>query len=529
MAPMATTTAMMTTTTSALTEATVLPAAHNLNLAAAAAALLARQDLERQMLATKRHMEEISLGNITAMAWRAYSLQQQQQVKQQVQQQQQQVQQEQQVKQQVQQQAMEQQLRVQKRRILEQGPVAVKSSKKRCNPWTREEDELLRAAVASPDGKTKCKSKTWIDVSKEVTSRSASQCQQRWNKILAAGIRKGKWSSQEDKMLCFLVQEHINSGTSVDWKRVQEHIPGRLTRQCRERWTNFLSPSLNRRPWTEANEHRLMRLFEEKGPKWAEISRFFDGRSPDSVKTKLKSLLREAEFGRDSEPSPALPLSGADLDSALPSAAQQLVPHQEEDAAEGPSPRHPQGGTGAGTTPEGGEMLSSRAQAMARAMKAANTKGEALVLYDGLCNVCNKSVKFVLPRVKRGKVVFASLQSQLAQDLLKEFDASSLAYEEADTDVPTSSLVVSGGKVYSKTDGSVQLLQLMGGAWPVLGKVVAVIPSSMRNTSYDRFAKARFKLFGGSEQVQAIPEDAEELFLDTFEGIHACPLPRTKL
>lgn len=172
------------------------------------------------------------------------------------------------------------------------------------------------------------------------------------------------------------------------------------------------------------------------------------------------------------------------------------------------------------------------AKALVRALKVANSPGHALVLYDGLCNVCNASIQFVVPRVPDGNVLFASLQSDLAKQALHEFGAHKLAYADADTDVPSSSVVVTRGKVYNKLDGSVQLLKLMEGwpvsLWPVLGFLLSLVPRAVLDVFYDNFAKNRFKIFGGSDAVQPLPAGTEDFFLDAHESIHVCPVPQRK-
>ena len=89
--------------------------------------------------------------------------------------------------------------------------------------------------------------------------------------------------------------------------------------------------------------------------------------------------------------------------------------------------------------------------------------------------------------------------------------------------VPTSSIVVENGKAYSKLDGSIVALKHMSGLWPLLSIILRLIPKFMRDALYDWFARNRFRFFGGTGYVQAIPKSKESLFLDADEGIHVCP------
>lgn len=91
--------------------------------------------------------------------------------------------------------------------------------------------------------------------------------------------------------------------------------------------------------------------------------------------------------------------------------------------------------------------------------------------------------------------------------------------------VPTSSVVVENGKAYEKLDASIVALRYMHGLWPLLSILLSLVPKFMRDAFYDWFARNRFKFFGGTKYIQAIPKSKESLFLDADEGIHVCPRP----
>jgi predicted DCC family thiol-disulfide oxidoreductase YuxK len=69
---------------------------------------------------------------------------------------------------------------------------------------------------------------------------------------------------------------------------------------------------------------------------------------------------------------------------------------------------------------------------------------------------------------------------------------------------------------------------LMDMPWPLLGWLVSFIPVWLAHALYDKFAAKRFDLFGGTEEVQQYPAEADNLFIDSHEGIHACPIPSKK-
>ncbi|RLN89361.1 hypothetical protein BBJ28_00022870, partial [Nothophytophthora sp. Chile5] len=97
------------------------------------------------------------------------------------------------------------------------------------------EDDKLRDAV-SRHGE-----RNWKSIAEEVPGRNHTQCLQRWTKVLAPGLVKGHWRPDEDDLLKELVAEGRKN-----WGQVATRIPGRTSKQCRERWYNHLDPSIVR-------------------------------------------------------------------------------------------------------------------------------------------------------------------------------------------------------------------------------------------------------------------------------------------
>ena len=115
---------------------------------------------------------------------------------------------------------------------------------------------------------------------------------QRWEKGLRPGIIKGRWSEDEDRMLVFLVsQGHKN------WGKVAAHMPGRTSKQCRERWNNYLDPTLIHTPFTDDEDEVLLKLQAEFGNKWALISRQIPGRTENAVKLRYHALQKQLATG----------------------------------------------------------------------------------------------------------------------------------------------------------------------------------------------------------------------------------------
>lgn len=101
--------------------------------------------------------------------------------------------------------------------------------------WTRVEDELLREAVAAHG------EKNWKTIARYVQGRNHVQCLQRWKKVLKPGLKKGHWTKEEDDLL----KEVVGNGFR-NWGEVALKIEGRTAKQCRERWSCNLDPSINK-------------------------------------------------------------------------------------------------------------------------------------------------------------------------------------------------------------------------------------------------------------------------------------------
>lgn len=77
-----------------------------------------------------------------------------------------------------------------------------------------------------------------------------------------------------------------------NWQLISSFLPGHTSRQIRDRYSNYLMPTIsNRHSWTLEEDITLAEKFKEFGPKWTRISHFFVGRSPNSIKNRWNSYL----------------------------------------------------------------------------------------------------------------------------------------------------------------------------------------------------------------------------------------------
>lgn len=172
-----------------------------------------------------------------------------------------------------------------------------KPPKQKPRYWNEDEDKLLKAAIAEHGTEGYHR---WKEVAKHVPNRSYRECMQRWTKVLAPGLKKGKWSSDEDEQLVRLVQEQLKTigetnGKRIVWNKVSSGFEGRSCKQCRERWINHLDPSVKKTEWTHDEDLMLLQLYETIPSKWAKIARQIPGRTENMVKVRWNALNRQAK------------------------------------------------------------------------------------------------------------------------------------------------------------------------------------------------------------------------------------------
>ncbi len=113
-----------------------------------------------------------------------------------------------------------------------------------------------------------------------------------------------------------------------------------------------------------------------------------------------------------------------------------------------------------------------------------------IVLFDGVCNLCNASVQFILERDAKERFRFASLQSEAGQQLLQQFH---LPTNDFDT-----FLLVEGDTYYTRSTAALRVARNLHGAWKYMYVFIAV-PKFLRDAVYGFVARNRYQWFGKQE------------------------------
>ena len=121
-------------------------------------------------------------------------------------------------------------------------------------------------------------------------------------------------------------------------------------------------------------------------------------------------------------------------------------------------------------------------------------KGKKIILFDGVCNLCNSSVQFIIKHDKKDVFRFVPLQSDLGQKISIHIETST---------IDSIILYETEKRYYYKAEAAFKILKEMNGVYRCL-LLFSILPKSVLNTIYDYIAKNRYKWFG-KEEICMIP------------------------
>jgi len=127
-----------------------------------------------------------------------------------------------------------------------------------------------------------------------------------------------------------------------------------------------------------------------------------------------------------------------------------------------------------------------------------------IILFDGVCNLCNSSVTFVIERDKKDLFRFAALQEPAGQQLIKQY--------QIDISKTDSIILIDGDKAYVKSTAALKVARHLGGGYPLLYGFM-IIPNFIRNWVYDYVARNRYKWYGKKESCMIPTPELKAKFL----------------
>lgn len=112
-----------------------------------------------------------------------------------------------------------------------------------------------------------------------------------------------------------------------------------------------------------------------------------------------------------------------------------------------------------------------------------------IILFDGICNLCNNAVQFVIEHDRKDTFRFAALQSTIGKKLMEERGIDS-------SQVDSIVLIEPGIAYYTKSTAALKIARSLGGAWGFTARFLGWIPEKIRDRIYDHVAKNRYRWYG---------------------------------
>lgn len=132
-------------------------------------------------------------------------------------------------------------------------------------------------------------------------------------------------------------------------------------------------------------------------------------------------------------------------------------------------------------------------------------ESKSIILFDGVCNLCNNAVQFVIKHDALDKFVFTALQSTTGQKLLMQYNLPLAGFD--------SFVLIENGKVFLKSTAALQIAKQLSGPVKLLYGFI-IVPSFIRNTVYTVVAKNRYTWFGKKDSCMIPTASLKAKFLN---------------
>ncbi|WP_123537750.1 thiol-disulfide oxidoreductase DCC family protein [Halosimplex salinum] len=138
-------------------------------------------------------------------------------------------------------------------------------------------------------------------------------------------------------------------------------------------------------------------------------------------------------------------------------------------------------------------------------MVASIPRDKPILLFDGVCNLCNGSIQFVVDHDPEGTFRFAPLQSEAAEQLLDD-----VGFDDYDFDT---FVLIDGGDYYTKSEAALRVASGLESPWSLAG-VLRVIPRPLRDAVYDTVGRHRYAIFGKKAQCMIPTPEIRDRFVE---------------
>jgi len=128
-----------------------------------------------------------------------------------------------------------------------------------------------------------------------------------------------------------------------------------------------------------------------------------------------------------------------------------------------------------------------------------------LVLFDGVCNLCNGAVQFIIKRDRRSRFKFSSLQSDYSQKLMRKFGLNNNTLH--------SIILIRDDKLYQRSNAALEIARYLDGVWPAF-YIFKIIPVFLRDPVYNLISRNRYRLFGKRDSCMIPLPELKDRFIE---------------
>lgn len=134
-----------------------------------------------------------------------------------------------------------------------------------------------------------------------------------------------------------------------------------------------------------------------------------------------------------------------------------------------------------------------------------NYADRSIILFDGVCNLCNSSVQFIIKHDKKKQFLFTSLQSDAGQEILLQNKIENLNFKTI--------LLVENNNLFTKSTAILKISKKLNGIYPLFYAFI-IVPTFIRDGIYNFISKNRYQWFGKKESCMIPTDDLKERFLE---------------